>query len=58
LNESEIVLDGNALVDTKARLIQLGQDHTSAEIKNPARWPKGKESDAYHLSQWRDYFED
>jgi len=44
----------------KPRLAQMNQECPSAWIKNPACWKNVEAkryttSDAYHLSQWRDY---
>jgi hypothetical protein len=55
LTAAQIVLDGTTMSATKTRLEKMNGECPSAEIKNWQRWPSGQESDAYHLSQWRDY---
>jgi len=55
LTAAQIVLDGNTMSATKARLEKMHLEYASADIKNWQRWPSKMESDAYHLSQWRDY---
>jgi len=57
LNAADLVLEGSALAAKKDQLIQLDNKYSSAEIKNPKRWPKGEEAGAYHLSQWKDYID-